>query len=258
VHDAQLARSVGDETGHRLDVFVDDRLVDDRYGVLVEVDGPCRAHRLDRRLYLAVHRWDDLRAVARVDLVSVVLRRVVGGGDHHTSGRLVPLDGERQHGCGQHAGHQPGLQPRRGEDGRGIPREIRRAVPGVESHDHHLATVAVVGEPVRHSGGGAAHHRPVHAVGAGPHRTAQSGGPEGKRAGEAVAELGFVAGVEQLAQLLRRIRINFVGDPRLDEITQVGDHDRASTSSIPKRGPVNLPPTNRSVGCGCGSGRSAA
>ena len=52
-------------------------------------------------------------------------------------------------------------------------------------------------------GGRPAHDGHVHAVGPGPHRSAQPGRAEGEGAGEPLGQRGFVAVVEQLLQLGR-------------------------------------------------------
>ena len=55
-----------------------------------------RADRGDPRGDLGVGRRHDLAAVAEVDLVAVVLRRVVAGGDHHAGDAAELADREGQ------------------------------------------------------------------------------------------------------------------------------------------------------------------
>src|SRR5207245_539475 len=59
----------------------------------------------------------DLRAVAQVDLVAVVLRRVVACRDGDTGGGTEVADREGQHGGGQRVGEQRGAQTGTDHDG---------------------------------------------------------------------------------------------------------------------------------------------
>ena len=164
----------------------------------------------------------------------------------------------------QHARQQPGLEPGGGEDRRGVAGEVGRAVAGVVADDHRTPGAALLAEPGGESGGGAAHHGRVHAVGPGPQRPPQPGGAEGERTGEAVAEFGGVAGVEQGLQLGGGGGVDLVGNPVGDAPGQLpGDAHvlpsaAARISSMPNAGPVNRPPTQASVGRGSGSASRSA
>jgi hypothetical protein len=139
VHDAQFARPVSNEPGNGVDVGGHDVLAEDGDAVLVQRNRLRRRHRLDRRLDLPVGRRHDLRAVGHVDLVAVVLRRVVRGGDHRAGGRAQVLHGEREDRRRQDARHELRREPGRCEDCRGVAREVVRAVAGVVADDDRLA-----------------------------------------------------------------------------------------------------------------------
>ena len=91
-----------------------------------------------RAAIAGVGRRHDLAAVAEVDLVAVVLRRVVARGDHH-AGRAAELaDREGQHGRRQRPRHHPDLEPGARHHLGGVAGEVVAAVPRVEA-DHHRA-----------------------------------------------------------------------------------------------------------------------
>jgi hypothetical protein len=114
-------------------------------------------------------------------------------------------------GVGSGAGEAGG-----GHDLGGIPREIRRPVAGVETDHDRSAGKALVGQPRREAARCPAHDRAVHAVRAGPQRTAQARRAERQRSAEPIGELRFVPGVDQRLQLRGSGRINVVGDPRFN------------------------------------------
>ena len=99
VDDGEVARAVVGETGDGVEVAVDDRLVQHRARAAARDVGD-RAHGGDPGRDLAVGRRHDLAPVAQVDLVAVVLRRVVAGGDHDAGHRAELTDavGEQRRG----------------------------------------------------------------------------------------------------------------------------------------------------------------
>ena len=200
VHHGQVPGRVGThQGGHRRHVVGDQRLV--QYLVVRrQRDRPGGGDGPDRRLDLGVHRRHDLRPVEGVDLVAVVLRRVVRGGDHHAGHRAQVPDREGQHRGGQQPGQQPGVEAGGGQHARRVGGEGPRAVPAVVADHHDAAGPSGRAELGGQARRGPADHGGVHAVRAGPQRTAQAGGAEGQWPGEPVGQLGLGVLVAVLAR----------------------------------------------------------
>ncbi len=157
---------------------------------------------VDLRRDQGIVRRHDLRAAAalldgvaaQVDLVAVVLRRVVAGGDHHAAVALQRPHGVGEQRGGQRGRHQEGLDAGGGEDRRGFFREDVGVVAGVVADDGARPGAGGglrdgVGQEGGEAGGGAAHHHAVHPVRAGAEGCPQAGGAELQGAAEAVGEL---------------------------------------------------------------------
>ena len=176
-----------------------------RDGVVVAVDdrprrAPCRRPRAvevadgadggDARGDLRVGGRHDLAAVAEVDLVAVVLRRVVARGHHHAGDAAELADRVGQQGRGQRPGKQQRPEPGAGHHLGGVGGEDVGVVAGVVADDDGAAGGgAGVAEVRRQAGRRAEHHDAVHPVGAGAEGAAESGGAELQRAGEAVGQV---------------------------------------------------------------------
>ena len=236
VDDAQVARAVLGQARDRVEVAVDDLLADEAAGVAAR-ELRERADGGDPGGDLAVGGRDDLAAVAEVDLVAVVLRRVVAGGDHH-AGRAAQLaDREREERRGQRPRHHERLEPGAGHDLRGVAGEDVGVVAGVETDHDGPALVAGVAEVRRQAGRRARDHDPVHPVGPGAERAAQAGGAELEGAGEAVGEVGLLAplgGGDERLQLGAGLLVGVLGCPgagRLEQGGLVGRHGHGRTLS---------------------------
>ena len=144
----------------------------------------------DPRGDLGVGRRHDLAAVAEVDLVAVVLRRVVARGHHHAGHAAELADREGQQRRRQRPRHHQRPEPGAGHHLGGVAGEDVGVVAGVvPDHDGRAGRGAVVLEVRRQAGGRAGHDDAVHPVGAGAERAAQAGGAELQRPGEPVGEL---------------------------------------------------------------------
>ena len=170
----------------------------------------------DRGGDAGVVRRDDLRAVAPVDLVAVVLRRVVARGDHHAGARVRrgdrPRGGRRRPRSVREVDAKPGAT----EHARGVLGELERVVARVVTdHDAASRRVADLCEQVgREPRRDLADEHAVHPVRAGAEDAAQPGGAELELAPERLGELRVaVAAVEQRAQLGLRLRIRIFGEP---------------------------------------------
>ncbi len=178
----EVTRPVAGQPGDGVEVAVDDVLRQDLAGVRAGHVGQA-ADRGDPLGDLGVGGRHDLAAVAEVDLVAVVLRRVVAGGDHHAGDAAELADREGQERCRQRPGEDQGAQAGAGHHLRGVPREHVGVVAGVVA-DHHgrAAGRAVLDEVRRETGGGPGHDDAVHPVGSGPERAAQPRRTELERA----------------------------------------------------------------------------
>ena len=173
---------------------------------------------VDLRRDLRIARRHDLAAVAEVDLVAVVLRRVVARGDHDARvGAEVP-DGEGEHRRRQRLRQQHRAPAGGGDDRRRVDGEGVGVVPRVATDDDEGsgARLLQVGHEAR---GGADDDGPVHAMGAGAEGAAQAGGAELEQPGEAVGEVGdgsrvtpFGSGDDR-QELLPGRRVGVVGSP---------------------------------------------
>ncbi len=94
-----------------------------------------RAHGVDRSADLGVGRRDDLGAVAEVDLVAVVLRRVVARGDHDAGGAAEVADRVREHRRRQRPRQDVGVDARALHDLGGVAGERVGLVAGVVPDD---------------------------------------------------------------------------------------------------------------------------
>ena len=99
----------------------------------------------------------------------------------------------------------------------GVAGEDIGVVPGVIAHDHAgRSLVDMVLQQVRAKArGGLRHDDPVHALGSGAQRPAQSGRAELQAAREALLEGGGLAAVDQSLQLRPGDRVGVLGDPVL-------------------------------------------
>ena len=95
-----------------------------------------------------VMRRHDLRAVAKVDLVSVVDRRVVAGGDDHTGNCVVLGDVPCEHRGWQWRRQQQGTNACGCNDARRVEREVVALAPCIESDDD--ASLSGIGPRVDH------------------------------------------------------------------------------------------------------------
>ena len=144
----------------------------------------------DARGDLRVGRRHDLAAVAEVDLVAVVLRRVVTGGDHHPGHAAQLADREGQQRRRQRPRHDESAQSRAGHHLGCVASEHVGVVAGVVP-DHHGCSRRSAGvlEVRREAGRRAGDDDAVHPVGTGPQRAAEARRAELQRAGEAVGQL---------------------------------------------------------------------
>ena len=220
-----------------------------------------RIHRVDGGGDLLVDRWQQLPAVAHVDLDPVVLTRVMAGCHHHAvSGVNVA------HGEGQHRGRQRGRQHRDADAGpgqnpggvRGEDRGIGAAVVADGDAGRGGALVAgrdVAGQAGCHPAG----HQPVH-----PHRARADLGPdagrtEGQRAVEALRQRGAVPAGQQLVKLgpgLRvRVSVSPGGGPGRKAVFRSG-HDALPCCAASEPGAV--PATVSTGTAACDGGQRVA
>ena len=171
---------------------------------------------------LGVGRRHDLAAVAEVDLVAVVLRRVVARRHHHTGHAAELADRERQQGSGQRPRHHQRAQPGAGHHLGGVAGEDVGVVAGVVPDDDGGAgRGAVVLEVRRQAGGRPGDDDAVHPVGAGAERAPQARRPELQRAVEAVGEVVRVAGPDERLELGLGERVGVLGRPAPARATTV-------------------------------------
>src|SRR5699024_9922803 len=144
----------------------------------------------DRGGDLGVGGRHDLAAVAEVDLVTVVLRRIVRSGDHDARVAAEVADGEGEYGCGQRLRKQVRTYPGGLHDLGGVTGEHIGVVSRVEPDDDARVGTGVASDVRREAVRRLRDDDPVHAVRAGAECAAQTGRAELQRAGEAVGELG--------------------------------------------------------------------
>ena len=227
-----LARPVTRQPRERVEVGLADALVEDLALVAARHRGD-PTHSGDPLGDLDVRRRDDLAAVAEVDLVAVVLRRVVARGHHHPGHRAQVPDREGQQGSGQRPREDQRPQSGAGDDLGGVAGEDVGVVAGVVPDDDGVALGRALVTQVGHQArGGAGDDDAVHPHRAGAEGAAQPGGAELQRPGEALGQVGSDAGVarrqlHQLVQLGAGDRVGVVGGPRPGRLQQVGEpvHD---------------------------------
>ena len=135
VDDLEVARAVLDQPGDGVEVAVDDLLLEHLAGAAARDVGD-RADGRDPGRDLGVGRRHDLAAVAEVDLVAVVARRVVARGDHHAGGAAELADREREDRGRQRSGQDVRREPGAGHHLGGVAGEDVGVVAGVvPDHD---------------------------------------------------------------------------------------------------------------------------
>ena len=188
-----------------------------------------RAGARDRGRDLLVGGRGDLGAVAEVDLVAVVLRRVVARGDHHARRAAEPAHGEGEQRRRRVRRQPVGAQAGAGEHGGGLGGEALRAVARVVAdHDAGVAgALDGVEQVARQARARGPHGGDVDPRRARPEPAAQPGGPEAQPVREALGELVPGLAVEQRAQLRPRLGIGIGGDPGLDPGAQAVGRGRS-------------------------------
>ena len=153
----------------------------------------------------------DLHAVAEIDLVPVVLRRVVAGRDDDASISASSLDRISQHGRGQLARKDLGGEPGACGDGGSQFGERLGVAPGViPDHDRGPAGVLdVLGE----ASSGLGHNDVVHGGGAGAQGSTQPGGAERQRSGERDGQTALIVGVDPRLKFRAGLRVGVLGKP---------------------------------------------
>ena len=129
-----------------------------------ERDAGDGGHRVDRGLDLLVRRREQLRAVAQIDLVAVVLRRVVARRHHDAGVGAHVADRECEHRRRQRTGEDERVQARTGQHAGDVVGEASAPVARVVA-DGDRAPLAQVRGKAR---GSPSHDRDVHAVGPRP------------------------------------------------------------------------------------------
>ncbi len=234
----------------------DDR-VEVRLGHLVAVPDDQRARGLGDRnlcqrpdagdplLDLGIDGRYHLGAVAQVELVPVVGRRVVARGDHHAGRRAQLPDREREQGSGARPRQQVHRDTRSGQHPRHLVSEVRRPVPRVAPHhDARLTSIHARStgvraslrskQPARHRRGRGPDHGTVHPVWPCGDRPAQARRPEPKPPGEPIPQFSSSirrprvarpphaaaspgkGAIKQRLQLFPVARIGVISDPGLD------------------------------------------
>ncbi|EAU68212.1 hypothetical protein STIAU_7739 [Stigmatella aurantiaca DW4/3-1] len=181
-----------------------------------------RLHRVDGGGDALIVRGDDLRAVAPVDLVAVVLRGIVAGGDHHRRTGPQAQRGERRQGRGHEAGEDERGDPFGGQHTRGVLGELGAHPAPIPADDHapghglgHLG-LEIARQPRR----GAAHHGPVHPVGTGPQHPAQPRGAKLQVSREAIRQVRRIVLRQHPPQLLGRRGVRVRLPPRFRLLSQ--------------------------------------
>ncbi|CAB4821893.1 unannotated protein [freshwater metagenome] len=218
-----------------VEVAIDDRGIESGDERTVHTqEGNVESDGVDTARDLGVGGGNDLRAVAQIHLVAIVLRRVVACGHHHArrsaQAGYAPrqqrrwLPGRQHHrrnaSCRQDAGRVPG--------------EVLAPVAGVEA-DHHTALTSggVVGhEIVGKACCGLSDDEAVHPVRTGTQRTAQTRRAELESGVETIDKCCRVTCCKQCERLLRRDRIGVVCDPGFHPRTQRLADGHAGASSI--------------------------
>ncbi len=167
----------------------------------------------------------DLAAVAEIDLVAVVGRRVVRG-RHHDPGNTAELsNGKGQQGGGQWPWQEQRLEACAADDIGCVVCEDLGLVPGVVADDDG-ALAGGLPEVRSESGGRTDHNSAVHPVGSGGHLTTETGSAELEPSVEAVGQLSqccHVASrlIEQEGHLRAGFVVRVLCDPCLGASTEV-------------------------------------
>src|SRR5215217_4376185 len=139
---------------------------------------------IDPRRDVSICWWHDLRAVAEIDLVAVVLRRIVRRGDHDARYAAQVQDAERHHRCRQRPGCDHDLKAGSRHDlGRVSGKKIRVA-SRIEADDHLAGSKAVIKKVAGESGGGLSDDDTIHAIRSRTERTAKPSRAELEPGGE--------------------------------------------------------------------------
>ncbi len=197
VDDAEVARTVGRQLGHRVEVVVDDVLAEHGAGssrAASSPGGPPRrsAGRCRRRSAARSGCRRRGRPCSRCPAGGLWLAVTITPATHPSS-RIANASTGR----GQRARHHPRREPGAGHHLGGVAGEDVGVVAGVVADDDRARSTAGPAAPPRQvggeAGGGPGHHHPVHPVRAGAQGAAQAGGAELQRAAEAVREIGGIA-----------------------------------------------------------------
>ena len=199
-----------------------------------------RRRALDGRGDATVDRRDDLRAVAPVHLVAVVLGRVVARGDHHPGRGAVGAHRVRGHRRRPRMIGQPHREPGGEQHRGGLLDEPLRLVPRVAA-DHHAAALGVGDlrrEVRRQARGHVADLQLVHALGAGGQDAADARGTELQPTAHPLGQLGGRGGVgggalDQYAELGAGVGIRIGGAPLLGARDSRLDHARTIAHVAP-------------------------
>ena len=167
----------------------------------------------------AIDRRHDLRPVAHIDLVAVVLRWVVTGRHHDPSVRAEEAHGIRKDGRGQRARHQRGPPTSRDDHrARVAGKDIGIGPRVIAHHDKRLVRQRL--QVCREAGCRADDHRAVHPVRAGAQGPTQTGRPELEQPAHSVCEvlrrsqIPTIGSGDDRLHLGRRHRIGIVGSPK--------------------------------------------
>ena len=202
-----------------------------------------RADRVDRGGDLGVGRRHDLAAVAEVDLVAVVLRRVVARGHHHAGDAAEVADREGQQRAWAAAGAAPAREPGAGHHLGGVAREDVGVVAGVvPDHDGVAVGRAVVarGTPrarprrgSRRRGSSGSGRRP--APRAAP-RCRTRGCPRTGRPGRRGPPRRRTRCLDEGAELGPGLRVGILGGPRpgpLQQVARIAHSGRLTRRVLP-------------------------
>ncbi|CAB5017422.1 unannotated protein [freshwater metagenome] len=221
VDDPGLARGLlADEAGDLRDVVVE-HIVAQCRPLIAERNRAKRPARDigDACADLGIGWRDDLRALAEVHLVAVVLWWVVACGDHDPGGAAEVPDGVCEHRSGQRPGEQERGEAGARENRRGVAGEDIGVMARVEPNGNAAATTLaeVRGEARR----GLHHDHPVHPVRPGAEASAQPGSAELKATGEGIGQFGRGSrivrpcGLDGAEQFGSRAVVRILRSPRL-------------------------------------------
>ena len=216
--------------GERLDVgdvvVVDLLLADDLQKARLARRGLIHLHRVliavlaDERQHLIGVLRRHLRAVLPVDLVAIVLRRVVAGGDDDAGDGVQVAHRVGEHRHRAQLIEQVDVDALMRQHQRGRLGKLRAHAAGIVGDDHAAAGVlgVLTVDVVREALGRAAHIVQVHAVGARAEHAAHARSAKGQLGIEAILDLLFVT--LQRAQLVNgRLVVRKVAQPGLVLIT---------------------------------------